>query len=416
MIDFAPSPEQKEWIAIAQRFATEVVIPAAERADRIAEPDQAFDWNVIREASTRGLRTLSVPKAFGGGGADVLTLAMVGEQIAYGDLGLAVAFDQSWKIMTAIVQIANDEQRKRWIPRVVEDPEFLLGVGATEPLHASDNLMPYDAPGSGMQMSAVRKGDQWILNGTKRYISNGGLAKLYYILARTDAKGMLSSSLTGFLVAGDAPGFTVPEIWDKMGQRTVQNGTLVFENVEIPDRDRVGEIGASLPALGRFLLGFGSNIQAGATVLGVAQRAYDLSLQYAFERVQGGKPIIEHQIQQMRLARMAMKLQAARSYLWYSGWNCRQADFDRKHASLAKIFAAEESVAVVKDAMELWGATGYMKKNPIEKLMRDALSFLHSDGTNDVLSLKAAMFIAQERREPSDPRYSRRVADSAKGL
>ncbi len=416
MIDFSPSPEQKEWVAVAQRFSTEVVIPAAERADRITEPDQAFDWNVIREASKRGLRTLSVPKAFGGGGADVLTLAMVGEQIAYGDLGLAVAFDQSWKIMTAIAQLANEEQRKRWIPRVVDDPEFLLGVGATEPLHASDNLLPYDAPGSGMQMSAVRKGDKWILNGTKRYISNGGLAKLYYILARSDQKGMLSSSLTGFLVPGDAPGFTVPEIWDKMGQRTVQNGTLVFENVEIPDRDRVGEVGESLPALGRFLLGFGSNIQAGATVLGVAQRAYDLSLQYAFERVQGGKPIIEHQIQQMRLARMAMKLQAARSYLWYAGWNCRQAEFDRKHASLAKIFAAEESVAVVKDAMELWGATGYMKKNPIEKLMRDALSFLHSDGTNDVLSLKAAMFIAQERREPSDPRYSRRVAAAAKGL
>jgi alkylation response protein AidB-like acyl-CoA dehydrogenase len=415
MIDFSPSPEQKEWVAIAKRFATEVVIPAAERADRIPEADKAFDWNVIREASKRGLRTLSVPREFGGGGADVLTLAMVGEQIAYGDLGLAVAFDQSWKIMTALSHLTNEEQRKRWIPRVVEDPEFLLGVGATEPLHASDNLLPYDAPGSGMQMSAVRKGDKWILNGTKRYISNGGLAKLYYILARTDQKGMLASSLTGFLVPGDAPGFTVPEIWDKMGQRTVQNGTLVFENVEIPDRDRVGEVGASLPALGRFLLGFGSNIQAGATVLGVAQRAYDVSLQYAFERTQGGKPIIEHQIQQVRLARMAMKLQAARSYLWYAGWNCRQPDFDRKHASLAKIFAAEESVAVVKDAMELWGATGYMKKNPVEKLMRDALSFLHSDGTNDVLSLKAAAFILQERRAASDARYSRRVADAALG-
>jgi alkylation response protein AidB-like acyl-CoA dehydrogenase len=415
MIDFSPSTEQKEWVAIAHRFATEVVIPAAEHADRIPEADKAFDWNVIREASKRGLRTLSVPMEFGGGGADVLTLAMVGEQIAYGDLGLAVAFDQSWKIMTALSHLTSEEQRKRWIPRVVEDPEFLLGVGATEPLHASDNLLPYDAPGSGMQMSAVRKGDKWILNGTKRYISNGGLAKLYYILARTDQQGMLSSSLTGFLVPGDAPGFTVPEIWDKMGQRTVQNGTLVFENVEIPDRDRVGEVGASLPALGKFLLGFGSNIQAGATVLGVAQRAYDVSLQYAFERTQGGKPIIEHQIQQMRLARMAMKLQAARSYLWYAGWNCRQPDFDRKHASLAKIFAAEESVAVVKDAMELWGATGYMKKNPIEKLMRDALSFLHSDGTNDVLSLKAAAFILQERRASSDPRYSQRVAAAARG-
>lgn len=416
MVDFALSPEQQKWRELALQFATDVIMPAAERADRIPEPDRSFDWTIIREASKRGLRTLSVPKEFGGAGADVLTLAMVGEQLAYGDLGIAVAFDQSWKIMTAIVQLANDSQRKRWIPRVVDDPEFLLGIGATEPLHASDNLLPYDAPGSGMQMSAVRKGDKWVLNGTKRYISNGGLAKLYYILARTDPSGPLSKSLTGFLVPGNAPGFTVPEIWDKLGQRAVQNGTLQLDNVEIPDVDRVGEVGTALPMLGTFLLGFGSNIQAGATVLGVAQRAYDVSLQYACERIQGGSPIIEHQIQRVRLARMTMKLQAARSYLWHAAWDCRQPKSDRKQASLAKIFAAEASVEVCQQALELWGATGYMKKNPIEKLIRDALSFLHSDGTNDVLSLKAATFIAQERPTPEDRRYSKRVAEAAKGL
>jgi alkylation response protein AidB-like acyl-CoA dehydrogenase len=415
MVDFTLSPQQREWRDLAQRFAVEVVLPSAERADRIPEPDRAFDWNIVREASKRGLRTLSVPTELGGGGADVLTLAMVGEQIAYGDLGIAVAFDQSWKIMTAIVQLANAEQRKRWIPRVVEDPEYLLGIGATEPLYASDNLLPYDAPGSGMQMSAVKKGDKWILNGSKRYISNGGLAKLYYILARSDPQGPLSSSLTGFLVPANAPGFTVPEVWDKLGQRAVQNGTLQLENVEVPDSDRVGEVGSALPAIGTFLLGFGSNIQAGATVLGVAQRAYDVSLQYAGERVQGGGPIIQHQIQRQRLARMAMKLQAARSYLWYAAWDCRQANPDRKHASLAKIFASEASVEVCQQALELWGATGYMKKNPVEKLIRDALSFLHSDGTNDVLSLKAANFIAQERPEPGSRRYSARVAEAAQG-
>jgi len=416
LIDLSPSPEQKEWVAIARRFATEVVLPSAERGDLIPDAAAAFDWNIVREASRRGLRTLSVPKEFGGGGADVLTLAMVGEQIAYGDLGIAVAFDQTWKIMTAIVQLANDEQKRRWIPKLVADPDFLLGIAATEPLAASDNLLPYDAPGSGVQMTAVRKGDKWVLNGTKRYISNGGLAKLFFVIARTDPHAKLSEGITGFLVPSDTPGFTVPEIWDKLGQRNVQNGTLQLDGVEVPDTDRVGEIGKSLPALGQFLLGFGSNIQAGATVLGVAQRAYDLSLQYATERVQGGMPIIGHQIQRQRLARMAMKLQAARSYLWYAGWNCRQAEFDRKHASLAKIFASEASVEVCQQALELWGATGYMKRNPIEKLVRDALSFLHSDGTNDVLSLKAAAFIEAEKLTPADPRYSARVAEAARGL
>jgi alkylation response protein AidB-like acyl-CoA dehydrogenase len=415
MVDFAITARQHELREIARDFAVSYIIPAAEKADHNPDPANSFDWSIIREASKRGLRTLSIPKEYGGEGADVLTLAMVGEQLAYGDLGIAVAFDQTWKIMTALAHLANDDQRKRWVPRILDDPEFLLAVGATEPLFGSDNLLPYDAPGSGMQMTAERKGDTWILNGTKRYISNGGLAKLYYILARNDSKGSLISSLSGFLIPAGTPGFTVTEVWDKLGQRAVQNGTLVFENVEVPDRERVGEIGSALPALGTLLLGFGSNIQAGATVLGVAQRAYDVSLQYAFERKQGGGPIIDHQIQRVRLARMAMKLQAVRSYLWFAGWDCRQKTFDPKHASLSKIFASEESVEVCKQALELWGATGYMRKNPVEKLLRDALSFLHSDGTNDVLSLKAANYLVKERPLPEHPSYSKRVAEAALG-
>jgi alkylation response protein AidB-like acyl-CoA dehydrogenase len=415
MVDFALSPRQQQLRQIAHDFAMEVVLPAAERADRIAEPDKAFDWNIIREGSKRGLRTLTVPKEFGGEAADVLTLAIVGEQICYADLGIGVAFDQTWKIMTTLAHLVSEDQRRRWMPRIVDDPEFLLGIGATEPLHGSDNLLPYDKAGSGMQLHAVRKGDTWILNGTKRYISNGGLAKLYLIFARTDPKGLLSESLTAFLVPSTVPGFKVTEVWDKLGQRTVQNGTLQFDDVEIPDADRVCEVGSALPAFGAFMLRYGSNIQAGASVLGVAQRAYDVSLQYAFERVQGGKALIEHELQRMRLARMAMKLQAARSYLWFAGWDCGQANFDRKHASLAKVFAAEASVEVCRDALELWGAAGYMKKNPVEKLLRDALSFLHSDGTSDVLTLKAANFIAGERPEPSSRRYSRRVLEAAMG-
>ena len=411
MVDFSLTPRQRELRQIAHDFAMEVVLPAAEKADRVAEADKSFDWSIIREGSRRGLRTLSVPKEFGGEGADVLTLAIVGEQICYGDLGIGVAFDQTWKVMTTLAHLVSADQRRRWLPRILEDPEFLLGVGMTEPMHGSDNILPYEKT---VDTRAEQHGDKWVLNGTKRYISNGGLAKLYYIIARSQ-DGALAESLTGFLVPADAPGFTVPEVWDKLGQRAVQNGTLRFDNVEIPDADRVGAVGKALPTIGAFLLRYGSNVQAGASVLGVAQRAYDLSVQYAFERVQGGKPIVEHELQRLRLARMAMKIQAARSYLWFGGWDCGQDEFDRKHASLAKIFASEAAVEVCRDAMELWGAAGYMKKNPIEKLMRDALSFLHSDGTNDVLGLKAANFIAQERPDASMRRYSRRAFEAAQG-
>ncbi|MEE9274861.1 MAG: acyl-CoA dehydrogenase family protein [bacterium] len=414
MVDFTLTARQEELRGIARRYAVEVMIPAAEKADRIPEPDKSFDWDVIRKGSERGLRTLSVPKEFGGDGADVLTLAIVGETLAYGDLGIAVAFDQTWKILTTIVHMTNEDQRRRWLPRVMEDDTCLLGTGWTEPTAGSDNILPNPDPGVGMQMYAERRGDRWVLNGTKRYISNGGIAKIYLMIARTDRSAPLMTSLSAFLVPADAKGFTVPEVWDKMGQRCVQNGTLQFDDVEVPDADRVGEVGGALPMLGNFLINFGSNIQAGASVLGVAQRAYELSLQYAHARIQGSGPLFRHQLQQCRLARMAMKIEAARSYIWRSAWSTRLAEMDRKNAMLCKVFAAESAVEVCREAMEIWGAAGYMRKNPIEKLMRDALSFLHSDGTNDVLTLKAAGFL-EDPAGSDDLGYHERTAEAAAG-
>ena len=342
MVDFSLTPRQKELQKAALEFALKKIAPSAEKSDLIADPAKSFDWALVREASRLGLRTLSMPKEYGGENADVLTLAVVGEALAQGDLGFAVAIDQTVKIIRAIVELSDKQLLDRWMPKIADDPECLLGVGATEPMAGSDNLLPYDAPGAGMQMFAEKKGDKWIINGSKRYISNGGLAKYFYIMARTDKDGLLSKSCTGFFIPADTPGFNCTEVWDKMGQRCVQNGTLTLKNVEVPDRDRIGEVGSALPALGVFLLGFGSNIQA-------------------------------------------------------------------------KIFAAQAANEVVLQAFELWAATGYMKKNPMEKLVRDALSFIHSDGTNDVLSLKAARFIAAGELDPSSMSYSKRVEDAAAG-
>jgi acyl-CoA dehydrogenase len=224
----------------------------------------------------------------------------------------------------------------------------------------------------------------------------------------------MATSLTSFLVPADAPGFSVTEVWDKLGQRCVQNGTLQFDNVEVPDADRIGEVGNASHIGTEFLLGYGSNIQAGATVLGVAQRAFDLSLQYAFEREQAGGPIITHQIQRTRVARMAMQIEAARAYIWKAAWYAGRPDQDPMHASLSKVFASETAVHVCQQALELWAAAGYMRKNPLEKLIRDAHSFLHSDGTNDVLALKAGNYLVAP--DPSDPVYSKRTALAAAGL
>ncbi len=414
MVDFTLTERQQELREIALDYAINTVMPRATASDLVPEPDKSFDWELVREASRLGLRTLSVPKDYGGEGADVLTLSMVGETIAYGDLGVAVAFDQTWKIMTMLCNLTTEEQRQRWLPVVMDDDTCLLAICATEPMSGSDTIIPYNEPEGGIRMTAEKKGDRWVLNGTKRYISNGGLAKVIYVMARTDLSKPPMESLAGFILTADTPGYACTEVWDKLGQRAVQNGTLEFNDVEIPDEDVIGEPGNALTELGGLLTRFGSNIQAGATVLGVAQRAHDITLQYARQRVQGGTAIINHQIQQKRLARMQMLLDAARNYLWYAGWTTTQGNIDARAASLCKIFASESALKVTQEAFELWAGTGYMKKNPIEKLLRDALSFIHSDGTNDVLALKAARLL--DEFGANDPRYSKRVEEAAAGL
>jgi len=168
MVEFALSKRQIALRDKARKFAIEEMIPVAEIGDREPDPAKSFNWELIRKADKLGLRTLSVPKEYGGGGADVMTLSMVGENMAYGDLGIAVAFDQTWKIMTMISHLTTAQQRKKWLPRVMDDPECLLAAAATEPLSGSDSILPYNKPDGGVRMTAKKKGDKWSLNGEKR--------------------------------------------------------------------------------------------------------------------------------------------------------------------------------------------------------------------------------------------------------
>ncbi|MFP6889552.1 MAG: acyl-CoA dehydrogenase family protein [Nitrospinota bacterium] len=394
MVDFKLTEQQVKFRDLARKFVREEIIPVRAELDREPDPHKGFSWDLLRKADEVGLRTLSLKKEDGGIEADIITRCVVGEEIAAGDLGFAVCLDQLWKISGAIVIICNEEQQERFIPMFRDDPECVLSICITEPSGGSNYIPPMERKET-IQTRAELKGDKWVLNGLKCFISNAGLSKLYLVFAVTDPDKDFYERFSAFLVTSDSPGFSIGKTEDKMGQRLVWNSTVNFDDCTIPKENLVGRRGGGMPDVLKFLAEEGSNIQAGATVLGTARAAYEAAVERAKERFIGGKIMIHHQLTHHKLASMKMRLDAARAYLYRAAYNIDSPDEENDYsmAPMAKVFAATTAFDVTKEALELFGAYGYMKDYPMEKYLRDAASFLHSDGVNDVLLIRAARLL-----------------------
>ena len=391
-LDFALTEEQVALQKLAHDFAEREIRPIAHAQEKISDPGKRFPWEVVEKGSHIGLRTLALPEEMGGAGADILTLCLVGEELAWGDLGVAVTFDQTWKISHFFERLANEEQRARYLPAFLEDHRFHLAVGMTEPNAGSDNIVPYNSPEAGVRTTAVLDGGDWVVNGMKHFISNGGIAKLYFMAFRTDITKGVDGGVTYFIATPDMEGFTYGRVHEKMGQRLSQNAELIFENCRIPDANRVTEVGGGMAARKRFVRG--SNIEAAATVLGTARAAYEEALEYARNRVQGGRPIIEHQAIGFLLCDCFAEYEASRRLLHYAAWTANQDNlYDPKMGFMTKTFVSEAAFRIATRALEVWGGMGYMTEAPMEKYLRDATSFLHSDGTNQVMRIRTMPFL-----------------------
>jgi len=241
----------------------------------------------------------------------------------------------------------------------------------------------------------VRDGDSYVINGMKRYVSNGCMAMLYFVVARTDPSKPLREGGSVFIVPSDAPGFRAGFFHEKSSQRLATNGTFYLENCRVPVGNLLGGEGLMSRLRGQFM--WGSKVEAAATVLGVGRAAYEYALQYAKQRVQGGKPIAEQQAVAMMLAQMAMKLDAARLQVWKAAWLAdRKQPEARTLGLLAKVNASETAFELCKLAAEVLGGAAIMYDHPIEKYLRDAASFLHSDGTNQICLLRAAQGLTSQ--------------------
>ncbi len=389
-------------VAIARTFVADAVVPVAADLDRQTSPEDAFSWDIVDKGSACGLRTLTLMPEYGGAGADCVTTAMVVEELARGDMGVSVVFAQTLKLIQALQGAATEEQRARFLPMVRDDPRCLLAIGMTEPQTSSDYIIPYRP--AGFVTSATRKGAGWLINGRKRFISNGNRARFYLLFAQTNPDKGLNEGSTCFLIERGAPGFTTGHVEDKMGERLANNAELIFHDCFVPDEDVLGTVDRGFDVISQFFPA--SNAYAAASVLGVAVAAYERSLAWTRERVQGGRRLIEHDIVAAQLAEMHMLIEAARAYIHQAAWKAdhKETGWDPTLGALPKVFASEASWKVVTKALELHGGYGYMRDGGFEKLVRDAACFIHSDGVNRTLLLKAAQFIRAGAGPPAGTR------------
>ncbi len=403
MFDLHLTREQMEIRETVRDFVRREIKPIALERDRLENFDQRFPWEVLDKASRMGLRTMALSEALGGTGADNLTSCIVIEELAVGDAGIAATLGQtSWLAHAWFDRAMTPEQRDRFLPQFLADDRFHLATAGHEP--DTDLGWSYHHPQvreAGYKTTAARdRNGDWVINGVKNFITNAPVAKLIAVNLRTASS---RSGISTILVPHDAPGLTIRE-HDKVGRRLGSNGELVFQDCRVPAENLLGAEGKS-----PFVAGAGRVIpRFQAMNLGIGRAAYEAALEYARLRTQGGRPIIEHQAVGLALAKMAIALESARILVWQAAWasDHQEAYSDGSLPELplqtiAKIVTSETVQRVALDAAQIFGGMGVMRELPMQKYVRDALIFLHSESSNDVARLRIAEALAGYRRTNS---------------
>jgi acyl-CoA dehydrogenase len=375
-VSFALTDEQKELRALAREFATNEIRPVA------AEHDVAMRHpvEVIAKAHELGLMNLHVPVDYGGLGLSAFDGMLVGEELNWGCSGIGTSLGANGLGAGPVIIAGTDEQKAEWLPPLLDAP-ILCSFGLSEPDAGSDVAR--------MKTTAVRKADEYVLNGSKTFISNAGYADWTVVFAKTDpAKG--HRGISAFVVPMDAPGVTIEQHLDKMGQRATDTSAFALQDVVVPAANRLGEEGQGFKVAMQTLDFTRPGTAIGA--VGVAQAAYELAVDYAKERVTFDVPIAMHQGVNFMIADMATEIEAARLLCWQAAWMLDQGHGRKAtlYSSFAKRFAADTAMKVATDAVQVFGGYGYIKEYPVEKLMRDAKLFQIYEGTSQIQRLVIA--------------------------
>jgi acyl-CoA dehydrogenase len=381
-VSFALTDEQKALRELAREFAEKEIRPKAAEYDE----HQTHPADVIAKAHEVGLMNPHIPEELGGSGLGGFEGVLIGEELCWGCSGIGTSIVANILGALPVLLAGSEEQQREWLPQLLEEP-ILCSFALTEPNAGSDV--------SGIQTTAVRQGDEYVINGSKMFITNAGHASWVVVFASTD-KDAGHRGLTAFVVPTELDGVVVEKHLDKMGQRATDTSALAFQDVKVPAANRLGEEGQGFKIAMQTLDNTRPGTAAGA--VGVARAAFELAVEYSKERVQFGQPVAMNQGVNFLVADMATEIEAARLLVWQAAWLLDQGNRATLQSSYAKRFAADTAMKATTDAVQIFGGYGYMKEYPVEKLMRDAKLFQIYEGTSQIQRL----VIAREIYLPRD--------------
>jgi alkylation response protein AidB-like acyl-CoA dehydrogenase len=376
-MDFSLTPENGLWRATVHEFAAKEVRPAAAECDREARFNEAS----FRKMAAIGLLGLNIPEAHGGAGVDAVGAALAIEELGWADGGTALSVAAHNGLGCApIALFGTPEQQARWLPGLATGQRGLAALALTEPTGGSDLA-------GTVQTRAERRGNEWILSGSKAWITNAGVAEIIVTLARSDpAAGKRGFSL--FVVPRESSGLTVHPPEHKMGVRSSPTHALTFDGVRVPADHLLGAPGDGLHQTFQVL--DGGRVSIGALSVGIARAALEEALRYAIERPAFGVPIASHEGIQFKLADAATEIDAAHWLVLHAAWlKARGSAFSRE-AAQAKLFASEMAERVCRNAVQVLGSYGYSSEYPVERFYRDARLMTIGEGTSEILRIVIA--------------------------
>src|SRR5699024_5473247 len=368
IMSFFLTEEQKEIKKLARDFVTEEIMPVA----RYYDENEEFPIEVFKKMREVGFYNLAIPEKYGGPGVDKLSHALIIEEIARGCAGIATSSESNSLASYPILIAGTEEQKKEWLGRLTFE-EQQATFSLTEPEAGSDV--------AGMKTTVKRSGDTYILSGEKIFITNANYDNFYVVLAK-QADSDNPRDFTALIVERDTPGLVVGKSEKKMGLKASNTGSLSFNDVVVPAKNRLGKEGKGF---GIFMKGLSyGRPMVGATAVGLAQGAYESALAYSKERKQFNRPISDFQSIQFMLADMAMNIEAARLLVHKSVRMLEEGLSSTLNSSFAKCFASDTAMKVATDAVQIFGGYGYIREYPVEKYFRDAKITQIYEGTNQI--------------------------------